>query len=304
MPSLLAICQIILQAIDSIDSVLETLNQSSGNGVFIHASFGVISLIMTVLVALFINGFMCPILILKQVCLIWKAVITVLRYKGYDLHFSILISCFFTIHQLLSCVFFHQIYNGVCEMIVQKNTIFTAVKNSLIAVLITAIATGIDRAIISGLYTENGSIFYLTRITLIEMGLRLMVTILIFFYGIRILMSLYANKIFRESQSQSRPDRNGQRNFLAISISVIMVFQLMKSVLHVLEVLIHFASYKKLLNCTRVNAADFGSQLKCFTDFGYRGHNQELFSFTVICYHLEDISIVALIIYWKIKNKK
>ena len=306
MPSRTDVMKLTIQAMENIDSVIEDLNQSIENGVVILASFGAISLILILLVALLFNGFIRPILVLKQVCLICKAVTKIIEYTDYNeyynLHFYIVGPCLLTIHQLLSCVFFHHIYKGVCEMIVQKNTIFSALKKSFIAILVTAIATGIDRAICFELFTGNSSFgFHWKYIVPIEMGLRLTVTILMFIHGIKILISLNSNRNFKENQERSH--RSRQRNLLAISISGMMVFQLMKLALHVLEVLFIFANYKKLLYCTIENAASFGKQMECFLDFGDRKRKHESFAFIVICYHLEDISILALIFYWKIKNK-
>ena len=45
------------------------------------------------------------------------------------------------------------------------------------------------------------------------------------------------------------------------------------------------------------------AQIECYKDFAKSGYNIQVIRNIVICYHLEDISIVALIFSWKIKKK-
>ena len=294
------VSQSLVEIMSSYDSVKQTLK----NGVILHASIGGMSLLMIVLLALFFNGFLRPILILRQVCLIWKAVTTIVEYfDGSKPLYGFIGSCFFTVHQCLSCVFFHQIYKGVCEMVVQKNTIILALKKSCFAFLLPAIVAGIERAWYHTSPLGSSSFdFHWFLVWPLSSGLRLIVTFLIFFYGIKILMSLKANRNFRDSQSQS--DKRGQRNFLAISISGMMAFQFLKSSMYVVEVIFSYVNYMKLYSCTREHISDIGSHLECILDFTKRAPYQEMLGMTALCYAIEDISIMTLIFYWKIKNMR
>ena len=290
----------------------------------LHSTFGAISLIMIVLVALFINGFLRPILILKQVCLIGMVVLNVVRFyhdqsSWIFIYRGLIDSCLLIIHQSFSCVFVHQIYKGVCEMKLQKNTILVVLKRSFIACLVTVIVASVEKA----LYSIGNSDFFLVfkGMAPLQSGLKLTITFLMFFYGIKILISLNFNRNFRESQRHS--DRTEQRTFLAIAISGMMVFQFLKTALHIVKLLFTHTNYMKMLYCImnsgsaenlvpnakgmlfelsrEENTGD--AQIECYKDFAKSGYNIQVIRNIVICYHLEDISIVALIFYWKIKNK-
>ena len=186
-------------------------------------------------------------------------------------------------------------------MEIQKGLSSPVFTKSMVAVVIAAIVGGLDRGLlVLPIFKLDIEKCIMQNSKPLENLWMLIITILIFYFGVQILSALRGSKRFRdECLSKTQPKEN--HNFLMIIIVVMMCFQLITLALHILQSTLDALMYNKFKNCIEYMKSPI-QLIKCQEIKVETYLKNWSFLRLTWCHFLEQLFIMLLVIYKKVSS--